>query len=198
MEWTWKWFQTKTKTISRKNFSKSRQIRPFYLKISKQKFFSTIVRGWPSKLEKSKNWKCSLRSLFAPVKWISLFGSILWGLQRFLFVIYIKKSLFPSRNNSLNKIKGFFRRSVLNKVEYICRLGQNSCDLTSGSDRQRCQKCRLTACFKAGMRENFIRKRKNRTKTRRTLENMKRPSVIISPFTCEQVTFSAFLCYFLA
>ena len=83
--------------------------------------------------------------------------------------------------------KGFFRRSVLNKVEYICRLGQNSCDLTSGTDRQRCQKCRLTACFKAGMRENFIRKRKNRTKTRRTLENMKRPSVIISPFTCEQV-----------
>ena len=99
----------------------------------------------------------------------------------------ISKSLLPSLNIWLNKIKGFFRRSVLNKVEYICRLGQNSCDLTSGTDRQRCQKCRLTACFKAGMRENFIRKRKNRTKTRRTLENMKRPSVIISPFTCEQV-----------
>ena len=104
-----------------------------------------------------------------------------------VFVRHIKKSLFPSCNIWLNKIKGFFRRSVLNKVEYICRLGQDSCDLTSGTDRQRCQKCRLTACFKAGMRENFIRKRKNRTKTRRTLENMKRPSVIISPFTCEQV-----------
>ena len=104
-----------------------------------------------------------------------------------VFVRHIKKSLFPPRNIWLNKIKGFFRRSVLNKVEYVCRLGQDSCDLTSGTDRQRCQKCRLTACFKAGMRENFIRKRKNRTKTRRTLENMKRPSVIISPFTCEQV-----------
>ena len=95
-----------------------------------------------------------------------------------------------SRSESLwNKIEGFFRRSVLNKVEYICRLGQNSCDLTSGTDRQRCQKCRLTACFKAGMRENFIRKRKNRTKTRRVLENMKRPTVIVSPFTFEQVCF---------
>ena len=43
--------------------------------------------------------------------------------------------------------KGFFRRSVLTKTEYICRLGSNNCDLVNTTDRQRCQKCRLRKCF---------------------------------------------------
>ena len=43
--------------------------------------------------------------------------------------------------------KGFFRRSIMTRAEYICRLGQNACNLTVGTERQRCQKCRLVACF---------------------------------------------------
>ena len=37
------------------------------------------------------------------------------------------------------------------------------------------------------MRGSFVRKRKNRTRTVRILENMKRPTVIVAPFTEEQV-----------
>ena len=36
------------------------------------------------------------------------------------------------------------------------------------------------------MREIYVRKRKNRTRTVRILENMKRPTVIINSFTEEQ------------
>jgi len=77
--------------------------------------------------------------------------------------------------------KGFFRRSVLTKTEYICRLGSNNCDLINTTDRQRCQKCRLRKCFEEGMRENFVKKNKNKTKKQKD-----RKSVIILPFSFDQ------------
>jgi hypothetical protein len=82
--------------------------------------------------------------------------------------------------------KGFFRRTMLNNFQYVCRNGLNNCDLATGPDRQRCQKCRIDKCLKTGMRERYVRRRKNRTRNMRMLENMKRPTVIVKSFSTEQ------------
>ena len=51
---------------------------------------------------------------------------------------------------------------------------------------QRCQKCRIERCYKAGMLEKYVRRKKNRTRTMRILENMKRPSVIVKSYTAQE------------
>lgn len=40
---------------------------------------------------------------------------------------------------------------------------------------------------KSGMREKFVKKKKNRTRTRIALENMKRPTVIVSAFDDDEL-----------
>ncbi|CAG5098980.1 Oidioi.mRNA.OKI2018_I69.XSR.g16141.t1.cds [Oikopleura dioica] len=83
--------------------------------------------------------------------------------------------------------KGFFRRTVLSKLEYVCKNGLDKCDLAVvDHPRQRCQKCRLRRCEEAGMRDQYVRRKKNRTRTQRILENMRRPTVIVNPLVKEQ------------
>ena len=61
---------------------------------------------------------------------------------------------FEDKNihNLLNKkyflgCKGFYRRTIMMKAEYICRTGRGDCDLTEADHpRKRCQKCRLEKC----------------------------------------------------
>ena len=75
------------------------------------------------------------------------------GFQFLAFQILAPLIFTPTQNEKPLKVqscegcKGFFRRSVLTKTEYICRLGSNNCDLINTTDRQRCQKCRLRKCF---------------------------------------------------
>ena len=80
--------------------------------------------------------------------------------------------------------KGFFRRTIINGIEYLCKSGNNDCNLFLAGARQRCQKCRILKClkvntfksasentwtrsadldFKTGMNPNFVRKRKDDT-----------------------------------
>lgn len=50
-------------------------------------------------------------------------------------------------NNFHLGCKGFYRRTVLTKAEYICRTGRGGCDLKMAEHpRQRCQKCRIERC----------------------------------------------------
>lgn len=83
--------------------------------------------------------------------------------------------------------KGFYRRTVLSTLEYVCKNGLDKCDLAVvDHPRQRCQKCRLRRCEEAGMRDQYVRRKKNRTRTQRILENMRRPTVIVKPLVKEQ------------
>ena len=74
--------------------------------------------------------------------------------------------------------KGFFRRTIINGIEYLCKSGNNDCNLFLAGARQRCQKCRILKClkvnffliffilnliFQTGMNPNFVRKRKDDT-----------------------------------
>ena len=118
--------------------------------------------------------------------------------------------------------KGFFRRTILQNAEYVCRTSRGGCDLKAVDHaRQRCQKCRIERCYEvrtvfwhshgrhnqsavkmshstsqkwyivyksiqAGMLEKYVRRKKNRTRTMRILENMKRPTVIVESLTATQ------------
>ena len=97
--------------------------------------------------------------------------------------------------------KGFFRRTILQNAEYVCRTSRGGCDLKAVDHaRQRCQKCRIERCYEvglicvgvrfiliqAGMLEKYVRRKKNRTRTMRILENMKRPTVIVESLTDKQ------------
>ncbi|CAG5109663.1 Oidioi.mRNA.OKI2018_I69.chr2.g4178.t1.cds [Oikopleura dioica] len=77
--------------------------------------------------------------------------------------------------------KGFFRRTIINGIKYTCRTGVNNCDLQTAMARQRCQKCRIMRCLKAGMNPAFVRKRKNDAVSS-PYENVtaSRPSVIVN------------------
>ncbi|KAG9508508.1 Nuclear hormone receptor family member nhr-41, partial [Fragariocoptes setiger] len=46
--------------------------------------------------------------------------------------------------------KGFFKRSVRKRLNYVCRAGQN-CEITK-NHRNRCQYCRLKKCIRMGMK----------------------------------------------
>lgn len=48
--------------------------------------------------------------------------------------------------------KGFFKRSVRKKLIYTCR-AKGSCVIDK-LQRNRCQRCRLEKCFKAGMNQD--------------------------------------------
>jgi len=77
--------------------------------------------------------------------------------------------------------KGFFRRTIINGIKYTCRTGVNNCDIQTAMARQRCQKCRIMRCLKAGMNPAFVRKRKNDAVSS-PYENSSasRPSVIVN------------------
>ncbi|KAG1683071.1 Ecdysone receptor [Nymphon striatum] len=50
--------------------------------------------------------------------------------------------------------KGFFRRSITKKAVYQCKYGGN-CDIDMYM-RRKCQQCRLTKCFRQGMRADCV------------------------------------------
>ncbi|XP_020915087.1 orphan steroid hormone receptor 2 isoform X2 [Exaiptasia diaphana] len=50
--------------------------------------------------------------------------------------------------------KGFFKRSVRNKLIYTCRA--KGCCIIDKVQRNRCQRCRLEKCFKAGMNQSAV------------------------------------------
>lgn len=84
--------------------------------------------------------------------------------------------------------KGFFRRTIINGIEYTCKTGRNECDLRISIARQRCQKCRILKCLKAGMNPHFVRKRKDDTTVGpyESARKISRPSVIINKMPVDQ------------
>ncbi|CAG9530168.1 unnamed protein product [Cercopithifilaria johnstoni] len=56
--------------------------------------------------------------------------------------------------------KGFFRRTIQKKIEYVC-YKQNSC-LVDQKNRNRCQSCRFKKCLRLGMRQESVRLDRNR------------------------------------
>jgi hypothetical protein len=85
--------------------------------------------------------------------------------------------------------KGFFRRTIINGIEYTCKTGNNECNLQIAIARQRCQKCRIIKCLKAGMNPNFVRKRKDDSicgPYERANPKCPRPSVIVNKMPKDQ------------
>lgn len=55
---------------------------------------------------------------------------------------------------SCDGCKGFFRRSIRKRNNYVCRFKKN-CDITK-NQRNACRSCRLQKCINAGMKSNAI------------------------------------------
>ncbi|KAE9418137.1 hypothetical protein Angca_008295, partial [Angiostrongylus cantonensis] len=53
---------------------------------------------------------------------------------------------------SCDGCKGFFRRSIRKRHNYVCRFKKN-CDITK-NQRNACRSCRLQKCIDAGMKSN--------------------------------------------
>ncbi|CAF3525686.1 unnamed protein product [Adineta steineri] len=65
--------------------------------------------------------------------------------------------------------KAFFRRNALKSMDkFRCR-NNNSCAITSAT-RKRCKRCRLTKCFKVGMRKEWILTDEEKRLKRRKIE----------------------------
>ncbi|VDK86744.1 unnamed protein product, partial [Litomosoides sigmodontis] len=56
--------------------------------------------------------------------------------------------------------KGFFRRTIQKKIEYVC-YKQGNC-LVDQKNRNRCQSCRFKKCLRLGMRQESVRLDRNR------------------------------------
>ncbi|KAL3997359.1 Zinc finger C4 type (two domains) family protein [Acanthocheilonema viteae] len=56
--------------------------------------------------------------------------------------------------------KGFFRRTIQKKIEYVC-YKQGNC-LVDQKNRNRCQSCRFKKCLQLGMRQESVRLDRNR------------------------------------
>ncbi|CAG5114102.1 Oidioi.mRNA.OKI2018_I69.chr2.g8173.t1.cds [Oikopleura dioica] len=65
---------------------------------------------------------------------------------------------------SCEACKNFFRRAVVHKLKYRCKIGAGSCSVLAGH-RPRCQFCRMQKCRNMGMKDEYInrinRQRKN-------------------------------------
>ena len=61
-------------------------------------------------------------------------------------------------------LQNFFRRAVVHKLKYRCKIGAGSCSVLAGH-RPRCQFCRMQKCRNMGMKDEYInrinRQRKN-------------------------------------
>jgi len=65
--------------------------------------------------------------------------------------------------------KAFFRRNALKSMDkFRCR-NNNNCSITSAT-RKRCKRCRLTKCFKVGMRKEWILTEEEKRLKRRKIE----------------------------
>ncbi|PAV62394.1 hypothetical protein WR25_26740 isoform B [Diploscapter pachys] len=58
----------------------------------------------------------------------------------------------------------FFRRTVVMKKKYVCRLGKNNCPI-SKSVRCMCRKCRFRKCIDSGMRPEQVQKNRDPIKS---------------------------------
>uniref|UniRef100_A0A1I7V5R5 Nuclear receptor domain-containing protein n=2 Tax=Loa loa TaxID=7209 RepID=A0A1I7V5R5_LOALO len=76
--------------------------------------------------------------------------------------------------------KGFFRRTIQKKIEYVC-YKQGNC-IVDQKNRNRCQSCRFKKCLQLGMRQESVRldrnrrrkKDENREKEMEMIEEMKK------------------------
>ncbi|VDM21947.1 unnamed protein product [Wuchereria bancrofti] len=81
--------------------------------------------------------------------------------------------------------KGFFRRTIQKKIEYIC-YKQGNC-IIDQKNRNRCQSCRFKKCLQLGMRQESVRldrnrrrkKDENRDKEMEEIEEMKKLKAIV-------------------
>ncbi|OWA51687.1 Retinoic acid receptor RXR-gamma [Hypsibius exemplaris] len=79
--------------------------------------------------------------------------------------------------------KGFFKRTVRNNMEYLCRDGQKKC-IVDRRLRNRCQYCRFQKCLQMGMREDGVqdvRYQRRRRQQKRTQPQVALPNFLSPP-----------------
>ncbi|ETN75623.1 Ligand-binding domain of nuclear hormone receptor [Necator americanus] len=69
---------------------------------------------------------------------------------------------------SCDGCKGFFRRSIRKRHNYVCRFNK-CCDVTK-NQRNACRSCRLQKCIEAGMKSNAIQNERDTIGKRKKLE----------------------------
>ena len=66
---------------------------------------------------------------------------------------------------SCDGCKGFFRRSVRKNKDYHCRFSRN-CEVNKDG-RNKCRRCRLNKCFRAGMKKCAVQNERDPISTRK-------------------------------
>uniref|UniRef100_A0A158P8I5 Nuclear receptor domain-containing protein n=1 Tax=Angiostrongylus cantonensis TaxID=6313 RepID=A0A158P8I5_ANGCA len=78
---------------------------------------------------------------------------------------------------SCDGCKGFFRRSIRKRHNYVCRFKKN-CDITK-NQRNACRSCRLQKCIDAGMKSNAIQNERD------TIGKRKKPEADVDELLVE-------------
>ncbi|CAI4228518.1 unnamed protein product [Auanema sp. JU1783] len=79
---------------------------------------------------------------------------------------------------SCDGCKGFFRRSIRKRHDYVCRFDR-CCDVTR-NQRNACRSCRLQKCLKAGMKQSAIQSERDTIGKRKKLDEAEDDEVLLN------------------
>ncbi|CBY18246.1 unnamed protein product [Oikopleura dioica] len=75
---------------------------------------------------------------------------------------------------SCEACKNFFRRAVVHKLKYKCKIGSSNCSVLAGH-RPRCQFCRMQKCRSMGMKDEYINRINRQRKAQSVQEKPAEP-----------------------